>query len=132
MILGQISTFVVFLSLLCLACPNLWTSMIFSKILFCYLCCVYVVLFSFECNQAEKWKWLIVKCLLLISNLIVFRKTIRFRVRDYIASLGILLIYLSFIDINKIYGCNVSKYQLSYVFVASTLTYLLLRCICVP
>ena len=125
MILLQISTFVIVSSLLCLVLPVKVASAIFNKILFAFLCCMYVVIFAFDCTQEEKWKWLMFKVLIFSLNAYRLFPYLSFDICSYVFSCGMLLAYLCIIDIKQIYGCSVSNRQLLTVYSVSSLTYFL-------
>ena len=125
MLLAQISTFVIVASLLCLLSPRRGGDA-FSRILFLYLCCTFIVIFAGECTQREKWKWFVVKVTILMANLVVHRHAIRYRASDLAFSVGVLVVYLSIADLPRIYECRVRRVQLGQAFVASLSAYTLM------
>ena len=125
MLLAQISTFVIGAALLCLLFPRRGADA-FSRVLFLYLCCTFIVIFAGECTQREKWKWFVVKVTILMANLIVHRRDVRYRASDLAFSLGILTAYLSVADLPRIYECRVRRVQLGQAFVAALSAYTLM------
>ena len=124
MLHAQISTAVLILSLLCLL-PSRHSAAVFSKMLFLLLCCTYIVVFANDCSQQEKWKWFVVKVVVLLANMIVHRKSIDYSLYNYAFGLGVLLLYLSLVDIQKIYACTVQATQFVYTFAFASSSYFL-------
>ena len=125
MLHAQISTSVLIVSLFCLL-PSRYSHMVFSKMLLLLLCCTYIVLFAQDCTQKEKWTWFAVKITVLFANILVHRQSIEYSLKNYAFGLGVLLVYLSLVDIRKIYACSVHPIQFAFTFACASLTYGLL------
>ena len=83
---------------------------------------IFVVLFC-KCNGTMSrtyiYTWLFIKIVVLFWLLHI----VDFSLKDYLISLTVLLAYYSFTNINKTYGCNVSRRCLTFTLFVSSFVY---------
>ena len=83
---------------------------------------IFVVLFC-KCdgimNKTYIYTWLFIKTVVLFWLL----RIVDFSMKDYLISLFVLLVYFSFTNINKAYGCKVSRKCLSFTLFVSSCVY---------
>ena len=126
----QISTYVIFLSLLSLCIGKKAGAILFNYIMFAFLCCIFVVPLSIQCNQKEKWAWLVVKLLLIGSCLLKHFQSLTFHPKYVIIDSLFMIIYVQCMNLSRIYGCDVQSMHLLLSFFISLFTYILLWRMC--
>ena len=70
-------------------------------------------------NRTYIYTWLFIKIVILFWLL----RIVDFSMKDYLISLFVLLVYYSFTNINKAYGCKVSRKCLSFTLFVSSCVY---------
>ena len=120
---GHISTWTFLLSLILNACECAFA--LHHLLLLQIFCAVVVVLSPYECGKSAKYAWLLVKLLLIYWTMLGIRRRPCFSMTNIVVPVTVAMIYISFVDVNSVYECQVSKQLYMQTFVVGMMSYAL-------
>jgi hypothetical protein len=99
-----------------------------SKTILLHINIITIMFLVPQCNISNKEIVILTKLIMLLICFYYFRKEIHFSFENIIPSVVIILLYISFVDYDSVYKCDVHLVQIIYSIIASIVIYLITMC----
>ena len=97
---------------------------LFSKTILLHINIIVIMFFVPQCNINNKEMVILTKLIMLLVCLYYYKNDIYFSYENIIPSVVIILIYISLVNYDKVYNCDVHLVQIIYSIIASIVVYL--------
>lgn len=98
---------------------------LFSKTILLHINIIVIMFFVPQCNITNKELVILTKLIMLLVCLYYYKKNLNFSYENIIPSVIIILIYISLVNYDKVYNCDIHLVQIIYSIIASIVVYLI-------